>query len=79
MNVCSPNAATNADFTAALAAALCRPAVVPMPEFAVRAVFGEMGEEILLGSQKAVPKKLLGSGFVFKRADIYDACREAVA
>ena len=79
VNVCSPNACTNAEFTAALAAALHRPAFIPMPEFVVRAVFGEMGEELLLASQSVVPRKLLDSGFVFQLPGIREACAAAVA
>jgi NAD dependent epimerase/dehydratase family enzyme len=49
-----------------------------MPEFVVRAVFGEMGEETLLASQRAIPKKLLESGFVFSLPSIAEACRAAL-
>jgi uncharacterized protein (TIGR01777 family) len=78
VNVCSPAPARNADFIRALAGALGRPAIVPLPEFAVRAVFGEMGQETLLVSQRAVPKKLEAAGFRFKYTDIRDAMAAAV-
>ena len=78
VNVVSPQPATNADFVAALAGALHRPAFIPMPEFVVRAVFGEMGEETLLASQKAAPKKLADTGFTFEHPGIREACQQAL-
>ncbi len=58
--------ARNADFTDAFAAALGRPAIVPVPAFALRAVFGEMADATLLSSQNVVPARLaeLGHRFV---------------
>ncbi len=78
VNVVSPQPATNADFVAALAGALHRPAFIPMPEFVVRAVFGEMGEETLLASQKAAPKRLADTGFTFEHPGIREACQQAL-
>jgi len=66
VNVCSPEPVTNAEFTAELGKALSRPAVVPVPEPVAKVVFGEMGEEMLLGGQRAVPAALLRSGFEFE-------------
>jgi NAD dependent epimerase/dehydratase family enzyme len=65
VNACAPAPARNAHFAAALGAAMHRPSLIPLPEAVVRAVFGEMGEETLLASQRAVPAKLLASGFRF--------------
>jgi uncharacterized protein (TIGR01777 family) len=73
VNACAPNPVRNADFVAALAAAMGRPAILPMPELAVRAIFGEMGEETLLVSQRGVPAKLQGSGFKFNHPEIREA------
>ncbi len=66
VNFCSPGPATNREFTAALAAALSRPAVLRQPAFMVRTLFGQLAEELLLASVRAVPKKLVESGFEFK-------------
>jgi Domain of unknown function (DUF1731) len=52
VNACAPQPCTNAQFTAALGSALSRPAVVPVPEFAGAAIFGQMGQEMLFGGQK---------------------------
>lgn len=79
VNACAPAPARNADFVAALGAAMRRPALLPMPEAAVRLVFGEMGEETLLASQRALPTKLLASGFRFNHPDLAGALDEAIA
>lgn len=78
VNVCSPNPVTNKEFVAAFAAALHRPALIPMPEVAVKAVFGEMGEETLLASQRAQPTKLSAAGFRFQQPDIASAIAAAL-
>ena len=54
---------------------LGRPAVVPLPEAAVRALMGEMGEEMLLGGQRVVPKRLVGWGFTHTHRSFEDAVR----
>jgi uncharacterized protein (TIGR01777 family) len=65
VNGVAPNPVTNADFTRALAAAVHRPAIVPMPGLALRLLFGEMGS-ILLASQRVVPKAAESAGFTFR-------------
>lgn len=64
-NVVAPNPVHNAELGKTLAAVLHRPAVLPVPKFGVRLLFGEMGEALLLAGQRAVPKRLLEEGFVF--------------
>jgi len=66
VNAVSPEPVTNADFTRALARALRRPAVLPMPAFAVQWLFGEMGRDALLASARVRPVRLLESGFEFR-------------
>jgi len=70
VDLASPSPATNAQFTKALGRALGRPTVFPLPEVAVRTVFGEMGKEVLLGSQRALPTRLLDAGFAFSDAEL---------
>ncbi|MBK9166646.1 MAG: TIGR01777 family protein [Bryobacterales bacterium] len=65
VNAAAPAPATNAAFTRALAMALHRPAFLPVPPFAVKAVFGEMSR-IVLASQKVIPKAALDSGYTFR-------------
>jgi len=66
MNVVSPNAVTNREFTKALGRVLGRPTVFPMPAMAARVVFGEMAEALLLGSARVQPIRLEGSGYRFR-------------
>lgn len=66
VNGASPNGVTNAQFTKALAAALRRPAIFPMPAFAARLALGEMADALLLASQHVVPDRLTSSGFRFQ-------------
>src|SRR5271155_415821 len=70
INVVGPNPLTNAEFTKTLASVLSRPALFPMPAFAARLVFGQMGDELLLASQRVEPAKLLASGYVFQKPDL---------
>jgi len=66
VNMVAPKPVRNAEFAATLAGVLSRPAIFPMPAFVAKALFGEMGEELLLGSQKVEPGKLVGSGYSFR-------------
>jgi uncharacterized protein (TIGR01777 family) len=65
-NFVSPNPVTNAAFTQQLASSLHRPAFMKMPKFALKLFFREMAEDLFLASVRAMPKRLLSSGFVFK-------------
>ena len=65
MNGVAPDPVTNAEFTRALASALHRPAIFPVPAFALRALFGEMSE-VLLSSQRVSPKGAEQAGFRFR-------------
>ncbi len=71
-NAGSPNPVTNAEFTRALGRALGRPTVLPMPQAALRLLFGEMSE-LLLVSDRMLPKRLLEEGFVFRYPDLAGA------
>jgi len=70
VNVCAPEPVTNAAFTAALGAQLSRPTFLPFPAFAAKLLFGQMGEEMLLGGQRAVPTKLLKAGYTFRHPSV---------
>jgi uncharacterized protein len=79
VNLVSPIEVTNSEFTHALGRALHRPAVVRVPEFAIKAAVGpDMANEMLLLSQRVVPKKLLASGFEFEWPDLEVAFRHLV-
>jgi uncharacterized protein (TIGR01777 family) len=64
VNLTSPNPATNQEFTSALARALRRPALFPVPSFALKLVLGGFSTEVL-GSKKVIPQKLTEVGFTF--------------
>ena len=78
VNVVSPSPVTNEEFTKRLGEVLHRPTIFPMPEFAVKLAFGEMGESLLLGSQRVVPRKLQESGYKFIHPELTDALRAAI-
>jgi uncharacterized protein len=78
VNMTAPNPVTNRDFTQALGKALHRPAVFPVPRVALQIIFGEMAEETLLASQRAVPRVLLASGFTFESPTIDEALAKAL-
>ena len=70
VNVVSPQPVRNAEFTAALAKALHRPALFPAPAFALRLVLGEMADALLLSSQRVVPGQLEKLGYKFQHPDL---------
>ncbi len=78
VNAVGPTPVRNADFVKALGKALHRPTIFPLPEFVIRGVMGEMGEELLLTSARAVPEKLQAAGYKFRHADLDDALRAAL-
>jgi uncharacterized protein (TIGR01777 family) len=65
LNAVAPYAVTNSDFTGELARTLRRPAVFPVPEFALRLLFGEMAD-VLLASQRVAPGAAEAAGFRFR-------------
>lgn len=65
-NAGSPNPVTNAEFTEALGRALGRPTLLPMPAAAMRILFGQLADELLLVSERMIPKRLLDAGFGFR-------------
>jgi uncharacterized protein (TIGR01777 family) len=71
-NATSPFPVTNREFTRALAEAVHRPAIFPVPAFALKLMFGEMSQ-VLLASQRAVPDAAQRAGFVFEHPDIFAA------
>jgi uncharacterized protein len=66
VNLVGPHPVRNAEFTEVLASVLRRPAIFPVPEFALRLAFGKMAaQEMLLASQRVEPARLAASGYVF--------------
>ncbi|HZS59801.1 MAG TPA: TIGR01777 family oxidoreductase [Gemmatimonadaceae bacterium] len=76
VNVVAPNPVTNAEFTHELGHALHRPAVATVPGFALKLAYGEMGEAVLLASQRVAPHALERAGFVFKHTVLAEALKQ---
>lgn len=76
VNLVSPTPVTNSDFTKALAKALKRPALFPVPSTLLKLVFGEFANEGLLSSARVVPQKLTESGFVFRYPELAAALQD---
>ena len=77
LNATAPEPARNSDFTQALAEVVHRPAIVPVPEFALRVLYGDMAG-ILIASQRVVPERALGAGYTFQYREIAPALAAAV-
>lgn len=75
VNLVSPNPVTQEEFVRTLAELLRRPRLLNMGSSVVRAVFGEMGDELLLRGQRVSPARLMASGFRFSTPDLASALR----
>jgi uncharacterized protein len=78
VNLTGPAPARNAEFTAALARAVHRPAVLNVPAVVVRTLAGQQGEELVLFGQNAVPAKLEAAGYRFAHPTLDDALAAAL-
>jgi NAD dependent epimerase/dehydratase family enzyme len=76
-NGSAPEPATNKDFSKALGRALHRPAVAPVPAFAIKLLYGDMAEIVTEG-QRAVPERALAGGFTYKYPDLDAALADAL-
>ena len=73
VNLAGPIPATSDRLTAHVAKELGRPYHLAVPEFAIKALLGDAGQEMLLSSQRVVPEKLLADGFVFAHETVEQA------
>jgi uncharacterized protein (TIGR01777 family) len=78
VNVAAPDPRRNADFVKELGRAIHRPTFAPFPTAAVRLVFGEMGEEVLLKGQRVESAALAADGFVFQQPSLAGALTSAL-
>jgi uncharacterized protein (TIGR01777 family) len=78
-NLTAPEPATCVDIVRALAKQLNRPAIVPVPAFALKLAFGEAASELLLCSQNMSAKKLLDTGFKFQHPTLKEAAAWVVS
>lgn len=75
VNAVAPQPVTNAEFTVTLGRVVRRPAPIPVPAFALRALFGEMAGLTMLASQRVVPARLGEAGFRFEYPTLEGALR----
>jgi len=73
VNLVAPHPTQNAEFARVLGQVLHRPAVLPVPAFALTLAFGEMAEHTLLASQRVMPRRLGELGFQFRFPQLADA------
>jgi len=76
-NGAAPEPVTNKEFSKALGKALHRPAVSPVPAFAIKLLYGDMAEIVTEG-QRAVPERALAGGYAFKQPDLQTALASAL-
>ncbi len=77
-NVTAPAPVRNRDFAKIAGRVLHRPSILPVPAFALRLVFGEMADDILLGGQRVMPRRMQSEGFRFAHADLESDLRKIV-
>ena len=78
-NAVAPEPVRNADFAARLGEVLHRPALIPVPAFALRLLFGEMADAALLSSQRVLPARLGALGFEFRHPTLLGALGAVLA
>jgi len=79
VNLVGPSPATNMELTRALGTVLRRPTLLPIPTFAIRLLYGEMGETLATVSQRVIPRRLLDAGFTFRHTTLLAALSAAFA
>jgi uncharacterized protein (TIGR01777 family) len=78
VNLTGPEPRTNGEFTVTLAQILRRPALIPVPAFALRLLFGEMADDLLLGGARVLPERLLQTGYRFRHDTLESALRHVL-
>lgn len=78
LNAVAPEPCAQADFARALGKVLHRPAFLPAPAWAVRLLFGQMGDETVLGDLRVTPAAALAAGFRFETPDLPAALARAL-
>ena len=78
VNVVAPNPVTNKEFTSTLGEVVHRPTILPLPQFAVKLAFGEMGDALLLDSTRVAPERLTEAGYKFEFENLKRALENAL-
>ena len=79
VNTTAPRPVRQAEFAKALGKTLGRPAIAPAPGFALRLIFGEMGQSLLLEGQKVLPRRLQEAGYSFQHPDLPEALQDVLS
>ena len=77
INATAPHPVSNQEFSKALGRALKRPAIAPIPAFAIRALYGGMAKLVVEG-QRALPRRALELGYEFRHPDLDEALQSAL-
>jgi hypothetical protein len=77
-NLTAPAPVRNAEFAATLGRVLGRPAVLPVPAFALELLYGEMARATLLAGQRVMPAALASAGFQFEKPTLEGALRRVL-
>ncbi len=77
-NGSSPQPVRNQEFSQTLGRVLRRPTLLPMPEWLLQLLMGEMADELLLSGQRVYPQRLLESGFEFRHPQLNEALQAAI-
>ena len=75
LNGVAPHPVPNATFTTILGRVLGRPTILPVPSLALKALLGEMGQELLLQGQRAIPAATELSGYRYSYEDLESSLR----
>jgi uncharacterized protein len=78
LNATAPNPVNNQEFTKTLGKVINRPTILPIPEFAIKLMFGEMGEATVLQGCRVIPKRLEEAGYKFKFTNLEDALKHVL-
>jgi NAD dependent epimerase/dehydratase family enzyme len=78
VNATGPEPVTNTQFTSVLGQVLGRPTWFPVPATALRLLFGELADELLLSSLRVIPERLRASGFAFRFPTLVQALRHVL-
>jgi len=79
VNVVTPQPVSNAEFTKVLGHLMHRPTFLPVPAFAIRLLFGEMGQSLLLEGANVAPRRLQESGYRFLFSNLENIIMRIIA
>lgn len=77
-NFVAPHSVSNSEFTRGIAKYVRRPAILPAPRFALRLALGELADEMLLSSCRAIPERLIREGFQFQHPTLESCVKSLV-